>query len=58
MVSTKNQQADGVVQILLDATQNFKQALTPERLFGWPIENMPAWRMPAGQPPRENWQAL
>jgi Fic family protein len=35
MVSTKNQQADGVVQILLDATQNFKQMLTPERLFGW-----------------------
>ena len=35
MVSTKNQQADGVVQILLDATQNYKQALTPERLFGW-----------------------
>ncbi|MBW2176961.1 MAG: Fic family protein, partial [Deltaproteobacteria bacterium] len=35
MVSIKNQQADGVVQILLDATQNFKQALTPERLFGW-----------------------
>jgi len=35
MVSTKNQQADGVIQILLDATQNFKQALTPERLFGW-----------------------
>ena len=35
MVSTKNQPADGVVQILLDATQNFKQALTPERLFGW-----------------------
>ncbi|MFC1878169.1 Fic family protein [Thermodesulfobacteriota bacterium] len=35
MVSTTNQQADGVVQILLDATQNFKQALTPERLFGW-----------------------
>ena len=35
LVSTKNQQADGVVQILLDATQNFKQALTPERLFGW-----------------------
>jgi Fic family protein len=35
MVSIKNQQADGVVQILLDATLNFKQALTPERLFGW-----------------------
>lgn len=35
MVSIKNQQADGVVQILLDATQNFKRTLTPERLFGW-----------------------
>ena len=35
MVSSKNQQADGVVQILLDATLNFKQELTPERLFGW-----------------------
>lgn len=35
MVSTKNQQADGVVQVLLDATQNFKQTLTSERLFGW-----------------------
>jgi Fic family protein len=35
MVSNKNKQADGVVQILLDATQNFRQALIPERLFGW-----------------------
>jgi Fic family protein len=35
MVLTRNQQADGVVQILLDATQNFKQALIPERLFSW-----------------------
>ncbi len=35
MASIKNQQADGVVQILLDATQDFKQTLTPERLFGW-----------------------
>ena len=35
MVMIKNQQADGVVQILLDATQNFNQTLTPERLFGW-----------------------
>ena len=35
IVSTKNQQADGVVQILLDATQNFRQTLTPEKLFGW-----------------------
>ena len=35
LASTKNEQADGVVQILLDATQNFKQTLTPQRLFGW-----------------------
>ena len=35
MVLIKNQQADGVVQILLDATQNFKQTLTSERVFGW-----------------------
>ena len=35
MVSIKNQQADGVVQILLDATQNFDQTLISERLFGW-----------------------
>ncbi|MHC4792130.1 MAG: Fic family protein [Planctomycetota bacterium] len=35
MASTKNQQADGVVQILLDATLNFEQELTAERLFGW-----------------------
>ena len=33
--STKNQQADGVVQILLDATLNYEQELTAERLFGW-----------------------
>jgi len=35
MIPKNNQQADGVVQILLDATQDFEQALTPERLFGW-----------------------
>lgn len=35
MVSTKDQQADGVVQILLDATMNFNRALTPERVSGW-----------------------
>ena len=35
LASTKNEQADGVVQILLDATQNFKQTLTSQRLFGW-----------------------
>ena len=31
----RNQHADGVVEILLDATQNFEKTLTAERLFGW-----------------------
>jgi Fic family protein len=31
----KDQHADGVVEILLDATINYEQELTPERLFGW-----------------------
>lgn len=35
MAFTENQQADGVIQILLDATLNFNQELTSERLFGW-----------------------
>jgi Fic family protein len=35
MALTKDQQADGVVQILLDATLNHENVLTAERLFGW-----------------------
>ena len=35
MALTKDQQADGVVQILLDATLNHENMLTAERLFGW-----------------------
>lgn len=31
----RNQHADGVVEILLDATQNHENELTAERLFGW-----------------------
>lgn len=31
--STRN--VDGVVEMMLDATQNYKSALTEERLFGW-----------------------
>jgi Fic family protein len=30
-----NQQADGMVEILLDATLNYEKRLTAERLFGW-----------------------
>ncbi len=31
----RNQHADGVVEILLDATLGYAKELTPERLFGW-----------------------
>jgi Fic family protein len=31
----RNQHADGVVEILLDATQGFDKGLTAERMFGW-----------------------
>lgn len=30
-----DRQVDGVVEMMMDATQNFNQALTVERLFGW-----------------------
>ena len=33
--STRNQHADGVIDILLDATMGFDRELTAERLFGW-----------------------
>jgi Fic family protein len=31
----RNQHADGMVEILLDATMNHEQGLTADRLFGW-----------------------
>jgi Fic family protein len=31
----RNQHADGVVEVLLDATQDYEKELTAERLFGW-----------------------
>ena len=31
----RSQQADGIVEILLDATLNHGEKLTPDRLFGW-----------------------
>jgi Fic family protein len=33
--STRDRQAEGVIDILLDATMNYGQDLTEERLFGW-----------------------
>lgn len=35
---------EGVVEMLLDATQEFKQELTAERLFGWQAALFPAGR--------------
>lgn len=35
---------EGVVEMMLDATQNFKQALTEERLFGWHASLFPTGR--------------
>src|SRR5262245_33698944 len=34
-VQPADRHVDGVVDMMLDATQHFEQALTPERLFGW-----------------------
>ncbi len=35
---------EGVVEMMLDATGNFKDPLTPERLFGWQAALFPAGR--------------
>lgn len=35
---------EGVVDMMLDATQNFRQSLTEERLFGWHAALFPAGR--------------
>lgn len=35
---------DGVVEMMLDATQNYKQPLTAERLFGWHSSLFPSGR--------------
>lgn len=35
---------EGVVEVMLDATQRFDTALTDERLFGWPASLFPMGR--------------
>src|SRR6202521_3494255 len=35
---------EGVVEMMLDATQKFKDPLTPERLFGWHASLFPTGR--------------
>ena len=37
-------QVEGVVAMMLDATRNFDEALTPERLFGWHAALFPTGR--------------
>ena len=34
-VAAGDRRTEGVVEMMLDATQNYDQVLTPERLFGW-----------------------
>lgn len=35
---------DGVVEMMLDATQRYDQPLTAERLWGWHASLFPTWR--------------
>jgi Fic family protein len=35
---------DGIVEMMLDATRNYNQPLTPERLFGWQASLFPSGR--------------
>jgi Fic family protein len=61
-LAPSDRHVDGVVDVVLDATRNFDQALTPERLFGWHAALFPtgysgrtritvaAWRLDAAGP--------
>ena len=40
-VAPQDRRVDGVVNMVLDATQNFKKPLTQDRLFGWHEELVP-----------------
>jgi len=39
-----DRQVEGVVEMMLDATRNYDQPLTPERLFGWHASLFPTGR--------------
>lgn len=61
-LARSDRHVDGVVDVVLDATRNFDQPLTPERLFGWHAALFPtgysgrtritvaAWRTDASGP--------
>jgi Fic family protein len=43
-LSPADRNVEGVVEMMLDATQNYKQALTEEKLFGWQAALFPSGR--------------
>ncbi len=61
-LAPSDRHVDGVVDVVLDATRNFEQALTPQRLLGWHAALFPtgysgrvritvaAWRTDVGGP--------
>ncbi|MGB3079828.1 MAG: Fic family protein [Saprospiraceae bacterium] len=51
-----DRQVDGVVEMMIDATQNFNQALTDERLFGWHALLFPTGRSGARKIVVGNWR--
>ncbi len=49
-------EVEGIVEMLLDATQNFGQPLTRERLFGWHSALFPTGRSRAHTIPVGAWR--
>ncbi|RZI46873.1 Fic family protein [Candidatus Finniella inopinata] len=62
MIETTNENVEGIVDVMLDATQNYQMPLTEERLYGWHAALFPtgrsgmrpimvgAWRPPSAGP--------
>lgn len=51
-----DRRVDGVVEMMIDATQNFNQALTDERLFGWHALLFPIGRSGSRKIEVGNWR--
>jgi Fic family protein len=51
-----DRQVDGVVEMMIDATQNFNQELTDDRLFGWHALLFPTGRSGARKIVVGNWR--
>jgi len=52
----KNRYVDGVVEMMLDATQRFKEPLTKERLFDWHADLFPGVRRTGDKFPVGAWR--